>query len=219
MLKISKVKMSGAGFIAAALVCAALAALLVVKAGSMVAPTVPVLEITQDISAGDYVAEKVREVKIAKSSIPEGAIKPEADLSGAVAKHGLSKGDILRAAHLIDGKSDGGLLSARLMALGNQNLRAVELPIESASGMMHGMKAGDRVDVIAVREADTAAGKSLEAKTILTNRELVGVMMSDDGEATALVVSVTPQEAEILASSREQGKVYISLRPFGKEEN
>lgn len=218
-MKLSKAKMSGAGFIAAALVCAALAALLVVEAGINAAPTVPVLEVTQDISAGDYVSGKVKEVKIAKSSIPKGAIKPGADLSGAVAKHGLSEGDILRASHLIDGKDDGGLLSARLMALGDKNLRAVELPIESASGMMRGMKAGDRVDVIAVREAETASGKSLETKTILTNRELVGVMMSDDGEAVALVVSVTPQEAEILASSREQGKVYVSLRPFGKEEN
>lgn len=218
-MKFSKTKLSGLTFIILALICAFIAAFMVVQAGLRAAPAVPVLEVTQDISAGDYVSDKVKEVKIAKSSIPKGAIKPGADIEKAIAKHGLSEGDILRASHLIDDKVDGGLLSARLKAIGGGNLRAVELPIESAAGMMGGMKAGDRVDVIAVYEINSDNSKTIESETIFTNKELVGVMLSEDGTEGALIVSVTPQEAEILASSREKGKIYVSLRPFGREEN
>ena len=98
-------------------------------------------------------------------------------------------------------------------------MRAVELPIESVAGMMGGMKAGDRVDVIAVYETGDGNDKIIESRTILTDRELVGVMTSEDGTGGALVVSVTVEEAQILASNMETGKIYIALKPLGKELN
>jgi Flp pilus assembly protein CpaB len=216
-LKINKPKLSGLTFIILAVICAFIAAFIVVQAGYRAAPTLSVLELTQYVTAGDYVEGKLKEVKIAKSSIPKGAIKPGADLSRSVVRHGLSEGDVLRVNHLIDDEIDGGLLSARLKALGDDTLRAVELPIESVAGMMGGMKAGDRVDVIAVYETGDGNDKIIESRTILTDRELVGVMTSEDGTGGALVVSVTVEEAQILASNMETGKIYIALKPFGKK--
>ena len=46
------------------------------------APTVPVLQVTQDVTQGDFVYDKVREIKIAKSSVPKRAIKPEQTFQG-----------------------------------------------------------------------------------------------------------------------------------------
>ena len=42
-------------------------------------------------------------------------------------------------------------------------------------------------------------------------------MTSEDGTGGALVVSVTVEEAQILASNMETGKIYIALKPFGKK--
>lgn len=217
-MRLSKTKLSGIGFIIVSVACALVAAILVIQVGLMAAPTVPVLQVTEDITQGDFIEGKVKEIKIAKSSLPKGAVKPGADLTGIVARHGLSEGDILRVNHLIDEEMDGGLLSARLRTIGDENMRAVELPIESVAGMMGGMKAGDRVDVIAVYEkSDESGNVTIESKTILTGREVVGVLMTEDGSGGALIVSVTAQEAETLAASRESGKIYITLRPFGKK--
>lgn len=218
-MKLNKAKLSGLSFIIIALACAFVAAFIVIQAGLRAAPTVPVLQVTQDVTQGDFVYDKVREIKIAKSSVPKGAIKPGADISRAIARHGLSEGDILRVNHLLDEEIDGGLLSARLKALGDDSLRAVELPIESVAGMLGGMKAGDRVDVIAVFETDDGENAVIEGKTILTDREIVGVLIPEDGSGGALVVSVTDKEAELLATSMEKGKIYVTLRPFGKGGN
>jgi len=214
-MRLSKTKLSGMMFIILAVVCAFIAAFLVMQVGLKSSPTVPVYQASQDIIPGDYIEGKISETKIAKSSIPKGAIKPGADLSKSIARHGLSQGDILRINHLIDDEIDGGLLSARLKALGNDNLRAVELPIESIAGMLGGMKAGDRVDIVAVYETDNDE-ETLESKTILTDREIVGVMTTEDGTDGALIVSVTAEEAELLALNREKGKIYITLQPFRK---
>lgn len=200
-----------------ALLCAVVAAFLVVRVALMAAPTVPVLQVTEDISQGDFLAGKTTVVKIARSSVPEGALKPSANLDGAVARHGLSRGDILRTNHILNERMDGGLLSARLMSIGNKDLRAVELPVDSVSGMLGGLKAGDRIDVIAVYEVENGEEKQLESKTILTDRQVVGVRYSEDGSGSAsLVAAVTQQEAETLALYRTKGKIYVALRPFEK---
>lgn len=218
MKNVSKTKTSGVVFIIIAIACATIAAFLVVQAGLRAAPTVPVLQITENIAPGDFLQGKVKEVKIAKSSLPKGAIRPGTDLSKFVAKHGMSEGDILRGDHILSDDVDAGLLSARLLAMGDDNLRAVELPIESVSGMLGGMKAGDRVDIIAVYGLEDEEGgrKELESKTILTDRKLVGVMITEDGSDGAIVVALTSEEAETMALYTELGKIYITLKPFGK---
>lgn len=216
-MKVAKTKFTGMMFIILAIACASIAAFIVVQAGIKAAPTVPVLQVKEDIAPGDFVQDKVTTIKVASSSVPKGAIKPGADLSKAVAKHGLSQGDILRVDHLIDEKIDSGLLSARLRALGDSNLRAAELPIDSVAGMLGGMKAGDRIDVIAVYEEENGNIKNLISKTILTNRQLIGVRVPQDSSSGgSLVVAVTAQEAETLALYREKGKLFITLKPFGK---
>ena len=218
MKNVSKTKTSGVVFIIIAIACATIAAFLVVQAGLRAAPSVPVLQITENIAPGDFLQGKVKEVKIAKASIPNGAIKPGTDLSKFVAKHGMSEGDILRGDHILNDDVDAGFLSARLLAMGDDNLRAVELPIESVSGMLGGMKAGDRVDIIAVYGLEDEEGgrKELESKTILTDRKLVGVMITEDGSDGAIVVALTSEEAETMALYTELGKIYITLKPFGK---
>jgi len=218
-MKIPKAKLQGFSFIVIAIACATLAALLVIQAGLKAAPMVPVLQVTSEVMPGDFLQDKVTVVKIAKASVPKGAIKPGADLSKAIAKHGLSPGDILRADHILDDSVDGGLLSARLRALGDSNLRAVELPIDSVAGMLPGMKAGDKVDVIAVFDTPGSNGNEKTSRTILMDRKVIGVRITEDGSGASLVIAVTPQEAETLALYREKGKIYISLKPFGGGHN
>ncbi|MHB1420660.1 MAG: RcpC/CpaB family pilus assembly protein [Bacillota bacterium] len=111
------------------------------------------------------------------------------------------------------------LLSARLRSLNNPQLRGVEVPPDAAGGLLGGMKTGDRIDVISV-SLGTEPGQAQEkrAATILQSVPVVGVKPPGDGGGGILVVGLTPEQAEIFALARENGKIYVSLQPFGNEQ-
>lgn len=204
---------SGVVFVILAILCGLAAAGLVVAAGMMAAPSVPVLQVTTDLVPGDFVEGRVTTVKMPRAGLPSDAITSINEVKNAITKHGLSAGDILRRSHIIKSDDSGGLLSARLVALNDPNLRAVEVPTESVAGMLGGMKAGDRVDIIAVYQTG-ANSNELSSQTIIFNAPVVGVKTGGEEDKAALVIAVNQQEAEKLALYRERGKIYVVLKPL-----
>lgn len=204
---------SGIIFAVFAILCGLAAAGLVVTAGMMAAPSVPVLQVTDDLVPGDFIEGHVTMVKMPKAGLPADVITSIDEIKNAVTKHGLSAGDILRRSHLIKNADSGGLLSARLVALNNPQLRAVEVPVESVAGMLGGMKAGDKVDIIAVYQTGIN-NHELSSQTIIFNAPVIGVKTGGEEDKAALVIAVNQQEAEKLALYREKGKVYVALKPL-----
>ncbi|MHB1418657.1 MAG: SAF domain-containing protein [Bacillota bacterium] len=159
----------GLAFILLAVVCAFIAAGLVFAAGSRLAPSVPVLEANTDISPGDPLDQgQFKEVKLPPAGLPAGAMTPNVNLSNAIAARGLTAGDILRSNAIIRlDAADPPLLSARLRALNNQALRAMEVPIEAAAGLLSGMKAGDKVDIISVSQSAPQQGAGQQKQLLV----------------------------------------------------
>lgn len=210
-------RLSGLLFLVLALICGLGAGFIVYTAGRQAVPTVPVLAAAVDMAAGDPITlNRVRVVKLPPAGLPDDVLPEGTDISGLLAAHGYSAGDILRRAGVLDVEApDPGLLSSRVRALGNPSLRAMEVPVEAAAGMLGGMKSGDRVDVIAVEEQQQGGEKTVVARTILKGVPVIGVNPGGDSGAGVLVVAVTPEQAEALALARSRGKVYASLLPFG----
>ena len=195
--------------------------LIIFFAGKKIAPSVPALVAIQEIQAGDPLEPSMfKETKLAKAGLPDGIITPGSDLSSLMARHGMSEGDILRQAGVIDNKDFSvSLLSARLTVQNDPNLRAVEVPIEAAAGMLAGMKAGDRVDVISVSEtSDQSDTQQKISQTIIENAKVIGVSPSGESSSGVLIIAVSPEQAETFFLARVKGKVFVSLRPFGKGE-
>ncbi|MGB9812378.1 MAG: Flp pilus assembly protein CpaB [Thermovenabulum sp.] len=213
---IQRKKTGGALFLLLSIVFGLAAAGLVILAGMKIAPTVPVLQAAQDISPGDPIEGKVTIVKMPKAGLPNDYIDPNDPIvKRAVARHGLSQGDVIRQSHvLIAGQNDGGILSARLLALNDPSYKAIELPPDSAGGMLGGIKAGDKINVINVYEEENNGTKILKSETILRNATVIGVRAGGDNTAPSLVIAVKDSEAEAIALARERGKIYVTINPI-----
>ena len=217
MRQLDRSRISGLFFLLVAVVCGLAAAALVGFIALQSAPSVPVYTAARTIAAGDPIKPDMLQVmKMPRANLYPDVIRPGADLSWVVAAHGMAPGDMLRQSGVINlSAPDPAVLSARLLALNNPNLRAMEVPVEAAAGMLSGMKAGDRVDVIAVAGRGPGQGQEPVKRTILRGVPVVGVQPSGDSGAGVLVVGVTPEQAEDLAYARAASKVYASLLPFG----
>lgn len=222
-------KTKGLLFIVAALVTGFLAVSIVLSVGSKMAPSVPALEAVRDIKMGTPLDRSMfQEVKLAEASLPSQMVDPNIDFTGLVAAKDISVGDILREPAILSLEGSPALFSARLRALGDPNLRAVEVPTGSVEGLITGMAPNDRVDLIAVYEEieptehdiGVTFEKNLVTKTIIKGAPVLGVKTEgaeiEDGEATMLVVALTPEQVEELAYYRTVGTIYAALRPFGE---
>lgn len=225
-------KTRGLLFVVAALVTGLLAVIIVVSIGSKMAPSIAALEAVQDIKAGTPLDRSMfKEVKLAEANVPTQLVDVSIDFTGLVAAKDISMGDIFREPAILSLKEGNpALFSARLKALGNPELRAVEIPTESAEGLITGMGPEDKVDLIAVyQELQTIDGfavaeDTLTAKTIIRAAPVIGVKPGDTenvegAPSTLLIVALTEKQIETVSLYRELGSVYASLRPFGDQED
>ncbi len=214
-----------------ALSCGLLAALIIFVTGSKMLPSIQALEVVKPIEKGTPLDRTYfKEVKLPEAGLPEGVINPNVDLSGMIASRDMIPGDILRHQGVLelDG-TDLSVLSARLRALNNPNLRGVEIPINSVKGMLYGINSGDKLDVIAVYDQEKMTCSNgtcsddvgLIAKTILENVPIIGVKKSEDNNDTSnmsLVIAITQEQAEELALYKTISEIYVSLRPIDLPE-
>jgi len=213
----TKQNRTGTTFILLAVLCAVIAGVLVFFACLKIAPSVPVLVAVDEIQAGDPLKpEMFKVVKLAKAGLPDGIINPGADLSTFMAKYGMAEGDLLRKSGVIDNEDfTASLLSARLSVQNDPSLRAVEVPVEAAASMLAGIKAGDRIDVVSVIVSDEEDGQQHIAETIIEDAKVIGVNTPGESSNGALVIAISPDQAETFFLARVKGKVFATLRPFG----
>lgn len=180
--------------------------------------TVGVLIAKDNIEEGDPLSKDQFEIKqIHPSGRPGTAVNVnELDLNGIVASKGMLKGDILREEHLIkiaDVNQELPLISTRIKALGNDNLVGAEIPVQSISGILDGVKKGDRISIVSVYKDDEA--DDIISKTILTDIEVLAIKASKDDGKGVVAVALTQDEFEKLSLARDTGTVHIAIQPLG----
>ena len=131
------------------------------------------------------------------------------DVIGKVTKQKILPGEVL----LKDKFTEPGVGSA-LAALIQPQMRAVTVRVDDVVGVAGFLLPGNHVDVIASRRDS----EHVTTKTVLSNLNVLAVDQSsgtDKNEPVvvrAVTLEMTPQQAEILMRSREEGKIQLALR-------
>jgi pilus assembly protein CpaB len=147
---------------------------------------------------------------------------PDADMSkllGTVVRHAVTAGQPLTHGALV-GPNDRGFLAAAL----GPGMRAVTVPVSTASGVGGFVFPGDRVDMVLTQEV-TGGGDGAPLKVSETIVRNVRVLATDqridskgeDGKIEVKVfqnvtVEVTPRIAEKVAVAQSMGTLTLSLR-------
>lgn len=219
MATLDKSKKTGLIFIIIAIILAVIVAGLSYYLISGVTNKTPVLVLNKELQKGDPINKSMFKTEyVPTASIIEGTISVEADLSGYIAAIPLMPGEVLKKNQIIklsENNKEIPLLSARLKAMDNPNLVAGEIPVDSIKGMISGMKSSDKISIVNVYKNDK---KELISETVIPCADVIGIKSGEDG--SAIMIALTHEQSRILAASRDKGKIYAYLLPYGitKEE-
>jgi Flp pilus assembly protein CpaB len=191
-------------FFIAAVICAVLAALVGVYGYNTVAKMSNVVVASRDIIAD----ESVSETNVTSGKEPAGSLKSDSiqnisEIKGMVAKGFIPAGTPLRKSMFMSAAGAG--TAARLSAMdGNKVAIAVPDSVETSIGKA--LKKGDKVSV----KGATKAG----AKVVLCPTADVLEVVNKETGITAVILALTPQEAEQIASARATNQnVWCELLP------
>lgn len=189
------------------LLAAGLAAAAVALGLSAVSPappeTVPVLTAARELLPGAPLREgDLAAVALPPGSVPDGALRPGAEVLGRLVAGPVRRGEPLTDVRLVgpgllDGLGDG--------------VRATPVRIADA-GSVALLRAGDRVDVLATR-----AGSDGPAATVPVARDVTVLSVPDDDEAmladgALLVLATDSRAAAELAAAGLDGRLSVVLR-------
>ena len=159
-----------------------------------------------------------------KSQLKDGAIVDPAALKGRIAVTDIYPGQQLAATDF--STEAAGALGLQL----TEDQRAINVPLDSAHGLIGQIQAGDHVDVLAgfsivpVDENGVPVDQAGQARPVLKAiMQDILVVTSPVGEKTGiaqpasgvqnLTLRVTPEQANQLAFASDNGKVWFVLRP------
>ena len=142
------------------------------------------------------------------------------ELDGAVLRRSISGGEPLSASRIVK-PGQRGFLAAVL----TPGYRAVATKIGAASGIAGLVFPGDRVDIVLTHTIqDGEKGKRRASETVLTNVRVLALDrrvddQSDEAKlAKTATLELTPKQVEILAVTRELGRLTLSLRSLAKDQ-
>ncbi len=198
-------------FLAAALVCALLAAMVAGRYRSRVearyGPLRPVLVATAELPAGEAIApERVRSAlsvrRVPATFVPPGALVSAAEAIGRAPSALIPTGSYVLGAQLtVPSKAKGPALGV------TDGLRPLEVPVAGAEALMvgDGSPEGSRVDVVVSRQA--GLGRSATARIAATGVRLLALRgPADPGEGWSATLAVTEQQALSLIGAQSAGR-------------
>jgi pilus assembly protein CpaB len=155
--------------------------------------------------------DAVTQAYIQKASKPN-AVK---DLSGAVARAPLLKGEPITPVKLVKA-GDGGVLAAILPP----GMRAISTRIKEETGVSKLILPNDHVDVILIqRKRGKSGSEDFVADTLFRNVRVLSIgqiIEAKDGkkvaEGNTATLELTPRQSELLALANSMGEISLALR-------
>jgi pilus assembly protein CpaB len=218
------------GFLAVALGCAALAAFAVgntMKSSYSGTRVSPVVVARAELRAGQPIDKAMLEVREwPEEAVPAGAFATVEDLiattKGAAPTVGILPGEPVVAGRLSSSKSGTGV--AGLVA---PKMRAIAIALDAAAGYTGLLYPGAFVDVVATMRDPGGHGPS--ARIAVQHARVLSVGLDTDvatrridrnsegldktaDRGTFVTLEVTPEDAEILAVARSEGRIDVVLR-------
>jgi len=168
---------------------------------------------TVEIPFGQLVeAQQVTTVRMPMDTIPDDAFTSSDQAVGKIATFDILRGDIVRGARLSEHL--GGSTLASLIA---PDKRAISVRVDDVVGVGGFLLPGNRVDVLATRQAN-GAGNNAVSRTILENLRVLAVDQTAGTDKTqpvvvrAVTLEMTAAEAESLVTAQTEGKLQLALR-------
>jgi Flp pilus assembly protein CpaB len=162
-------------------------------------------------STGDAIASNglFQAVDIKHSQVKDGAITDPAALRHKVLTREVFSGEQLTTHDLA-------FTSDRVVNKLSGNQRAVEIPVDSAHGMLGQVQAGDHVDVYGAYNVQNTGGPEQKVlKEIMQNVEVLKISGTGGGAGGggAVILRAPETVAAQMAFTAENGKIWISARP------
>ena len=219
-----------------ALVCATLAALLILfflrslerrAAPIEAARNVEVVTPLRDLPAGTIIrSEMVRMMEVPEAEAPAGAVRSASAIVGQAGLVDLPAGEPITSSQL--------QIPTQLSYRVPEGMRAVTVAIDPVIGVAGFLEPGDRVDVIATFEV----GEVTITRTVLQNIKLLALGTTatatkpkrppaegEEAEVEApreeqpnATLAVDPEQAQTLILSDARGKLRLALRPKFEEQ-
>ena len=186
-----------------------------VQAGTVEQPALVADRLIPKGTAGSVVVSDglFKPASVQRETLESGALASASLLQGKVATRDIYPGEQLTAA---DFEATADPLRSPLRGI----QRAMDVPIDSAHGMVGELRAGDKVDVIAgfnAAGASTGRGRP-ELRTLAT--DILVLKAPEDSAKTQngnasekLSVRLTSRQAAQVAFAADNGKVWFILRP------
>ena len=164
-----------------------------------------------DVRAGkELLASDLTLVEWPTTTLPAGAVADPAALVGRVVRNSLLKGEPIIESRLAVKGARGGISS--LIAPGK---RAISIAVNDSVGMASYSLEGSFVDVI-VNSSETSEGERQRSmsKIVLERVHVLGVSNApgSEGRIGAVMLEVTPGEAESLDLARSIGTLSLAMR-------
>ena len=233
-IRVGAARIGALGFLAIALGCAALAAVAfgrVVQSRYAGGRVVPIVVAKAPLRAGEpLTADSLETRDWPADAVPSGAYGTVEEILAALPPAtpvvGILAGEPVVAARLSAGQAGSGIAS-----LVRRGLRGIALRVDDAAGETGLVYPGAIVDVVTtVRDPQ---GRGPSARIAVQNARVLSVGRDTDvatrpepapddphgrDRATFVTLEVTPDEAEVLAVARNEGRIDLVLRNAGDED-
>ncbi|MBA5608527.1 Flp pilus assembly protein CpaB [Duganella sp. FT3S] len=168
-----------------------------------------------DVNLGQRLApELLKLVDWPADSLPRGALRDPAKLSGRVLKSSVLRGEPLTEAKLAPAGTLGGL-----SALITEGKRAITVRVNDVVGVAGFALPGNFVDIIVYTQSEGGSGREQGISKIVLERILVLAVAQEVGRdetkprvVNAVTLEVTPEQAEKLDLARSVGTLSLALR-------
>jgi pilus assembly protein CpaB len=178
----------------------------------------PVVIASMNIPYGTKIAARhLDTIMVPKELLPGGAVVDAESVEGQVTTADMTSGEMVMKARL----SEHGAGST-LAALIGENMRAVTVRVDDVVGVAGFLLPGNFVDVIAIKV--DRSSKQAKTNTVLKKVRVLAVdqkARTDDSEPVvvrAVTLEMLPKESELLAKSRAEGSILLTLRNPNEEE-
>jgi pilus assembly protein CpaB len=170
----------------------------------------PVVVAALDVPFGAKIeGSHLRTVEWPAGNLPEGALTDPAEVEGKIAKQAFLPGEVI-----LKGRIAEHLGGSTLSAIVEPNKRAITVRVNDVIGVAGFLLPGNHVDILASRKD----GKNVTTRTVLEDIKVLAVDQTASPEkdkpvvVRAVTLEMTPEEAEILVKSTEEGTLQLTLR-------
>ena len=210
-------------FLIVGVILSIILAVLVTKGYGWINPEVEVVVPNgKDIAANTVIkSSHLTTKKVSKSIIESQEIytNPQ-DLVGKVAKSIIPDGTPVTEKHILDLQDENkNVLTAQLSAMGDTNLIAYTVPVDSLDAVGGKISANDMVYLIGAFNSNLKTGErnSAMSKVIVPAARVIETVEKDK-QIRGITIAITPEEAVDIAYVLKNGTISIALLPYQYQE-